>query len=86
MSEPSRKRIGRPPAGAGGDAPLKVADYPKITSYITPRNKARLKAASTLMGVPEWRLLEQSFETYWKSLPAKDRKLADAMVKRMVAE
>ena len=83
MSQTEKKRVGRPPAGAGGDAPIKVADYPKVTAYISPHNKARLKAASTLLGVPEWRLLEQSFETYWKSLSAKDRKLANEMVKRM---
>jgi len=86
MSEPIRKRIGRPPAGAGGDAPIKVADYPKVTAYISPRNKARLKATSTLLGVPEWRLLEQSFETYWKSLSRKDRELTDVLARRMVAK
>ncbi len=61
-----------------------MADYPKVIAYISPRNKARLKAASTLLGKPEWRLLEESFETYWKSLSPKDRKLADEMVRRMV--
>ena len=40
-----------------------------------------MRAVAQVLGRPEWRIVGEAFEAYWKTVPPRDRKLALALVK-----
>jgi predicted DNA-binding protein len=81
--EQKRKR-GRVPAGVGADGkPEMVSRYPKLSISMKPETKARLEAASTLTGLPAWRIIDQAVGTYLESVSPEDRKAIEGMARRM---
>ena len=70
--------------GADG-TPEKTSLYPKTTLSMPRQTKARLEAVSTMKGLPAWRIVDEAITLFVARLPAEDRNVIEAMVKRMEA-
>ena len=60
----------------------KVSDLPVFTTRLHPEHRDRLRAVSQVTGRPIWKLVEEAVLNLSDSLPAKDRRLVDALVER----
>jgi hypothetical protein len=78
----SRRRAGRPPAGAR--AGEKVKDYPQLSVRVPHEFKARLNAVSTVTGMSQWRVIVKAIQCFVHDLSPTDRELVDDMSDRLM--
>jgi hypothetical protein len=74
------RRVGRPPAGAR--AGEKVKDYPQLSVRLPPDMKSRLEALSVVRATPQWRVISEAILCYFNELPAAERRLVDALIRK----
>ncbi|HZT77020.1 MAG TPA: response regulator [Vicinamibacterales bacterium] len=79
MPEHTRRRRGRPPAGAHGD---RVIDYPQLALRVPPSTYKRLQALAKLERQPQWRVLSHVLEHYIDLMPSDQRALVDGLARR----
>ena len=79
FSKPPR-RIGRPPAGA--HAGEKVKDYPQLSIRLPADIKAKLQALSLVSSRPQWRIITEAIECYWRERSESERRMVDELVGR----
>ena len=77
----SRRRAGRPPAGAR--AGEKVRDYPQLSVRLPHEFKARLTALSAVTGLAQWRVIVEAINCLVHDLPPSDRELVDGLSERL---
>jgi predicted DNA-binding protein len=84
MSEknPSRRRVGRPPAGAKHGE--RVKDYPQLSIRVPAEFKARLNALSAVTGMSQWRVIVQAINCFFEDLPVTDKELVDGLSQRLL--
>src|SRR3954468_3292287 len=78
----SRRRAGRPPAGAKEGE--KVKDYPQLSIRVPIEMKARLNALSAVTGLAQWRLIVEAIDCFLADLPPTDRELVDGLSERLM--
>jgi hypothetical protein len=76
----SRRRIGRPPAGARDGE--KVQDYPQLSIRIPADVKAKLQALSLIEARPQWRVISDAIDGYARAQPEAERRLIGELVGR----
>ena len=76
----SRRRIGRPPAGAR--AGEKVKDYPQLSIRLPTEVKARLQALSLIASRPQWRIITDAIACYVRDLPEPERRMVEELAGR----
>ena len=79
---PTRRRIGRPPAGAR--AGEKVKDYPQLSIRVPVEFKARLNAISAVTGLAQWRVIMEAINCFNDDLPKSERDLVDGLSERLL--
>jgi predicted transcriptional regulator len=77
---PTRRPIGRPPAGAR--AGEKVKDYPQLSIRLPAEVKAKLHALSLIESRPQWRVLTDAIDSYARGRSAAERRLMTALAGR----
>lgn len=80
----TRRRAGRPPAGA--KAGEKVRDYPQLSVRVPHEFKARLNALSAVTGLAQWRVIVEAINCFVHDLPPTDRVLVDGLSERLMRE
>ena len=70
---PTRRRIGRPPAGAR--AGEKVKDYPQLSIRLPAEVKAKLQALSLIESRPQWRVITDAIDCYARGRSSAERRL-----------
>ena len=80
--KPTRRRVGRPPAGARDGE--KVKDYPQLSIRVPIEMKARLNALSAVTGLAQWRLIVEAIDCFFEGLPPTDRELVDGLSARFL--
>jgi predicted transcriptional regulator len=75
-----KRRIGRPPAGAR--AGEKVKDYPQLSIRVPLEIKAKLQALSAVSGRPQWRIITDAIECYFRDQPESERGMVDELAGR----
>jgi len=83
MPTPSKRRstagrVGRPPAGDRGE---RVKDYPQVSFRLPKMARDKLVALSKVRKQPQWRLIVDSMECYFRNL----RRSEQAQISRMVS-
>lgn len=81
--KPTKRRAGRPPAGAR--AGERVKDYPQLSIRLPLEVKTKLYALSAISGRPQWRLISEAIECYLSSRPETERRLVNELVRRSTA-
>jgi hypothetical protein len=76
----TRRRIGRPPAGAR--AGEKVQDYPQLSIRLPTDVKAKLQALSLIEARPQWRVISDAIDCYARAQPDAERRLVGELVGR----
>jgi predicted DNA-binding protein len=69
----SRRRIGRPPAGAREGE--KVKDYPQLSIRLPADVKAKLQALSLIEARPQWRVITDAIDCYARGRSDAERRL-----------
>jgi hypothetical protein len=82
-AEKTRRRIGRPPAGAREGE--KVKDYPQLSIRVPGEVRARLQALSTIKSRPQWRIITDALDCYLDARPDEERRRVNEIVKRAPA-
>ena len=77
---PTRRRIGRPPAGAR--AGEKVKDYPQLSIRLPAEVKAKLHALSLIESRPQWRVITDAIDCYARGRSSAERRLIAALARR----
>jgi hypothetical protein len=77
------RRIGRPPAGARVGE--KVKDYPQLSIRLPGEVKARLQALSLIAQKPQWRIISDAIECYFRERPEPERRMVDELAGRTKA-
>ena len=80
-STTTRRKAGRPPAGAREGE--KVKDYPQLSIRLPMEIKARLNALSVVTGLAQWRLVVEAIDCFLSDLSPADRALVDGISARM---
>jgi predicted DNA-binding protein len=75
-----RRRIGRPPAGAR--AGEKVKDYPQLSIRLPGDVKAKLQALSLVTARPQWRLISEAIECYFRERPEPEQRMIEELAGR----
>ena len=70
-----RRKIGRPPAGAR--AGEKVKDYPQLSIRLPSEVKAKLQALSLMSSRPQWRIISDAIECYFREQSDHEQKLVE---------
>ena len=70
---PTRRRIGRPPAGARDGE--KVKDYPQLSIRLPAEVKAQLHALSVIESRPQWRVISDAIDCYARGRSDAERRL-----------
>jgi predicted DNA-binding protein len=78
----TRRRAGRPPAGAREGE--KVKDYPQLSIRVPVEMKARLNALSAVTGLAQWRVIVEAIDCFLDDLPPTDRALVDGLSERLM--
>lgn len=78
----TRRRAGRPPAGAREGE--KVKDYPQLSIRVPLEFKARLNAMSAVTGLAQWRVVVEAIDCFFEDMPATDRELVDGLSQRLM--
>src|SRR5207247_5645194 len=76
----TRRRIGRPPAGAR--AGEKVKDYPQLSIRLPGEVKARLQALSLIHSRPQWRIITDAIDCYIRERPESERRIVEEIAGR----
>jgi hypothetical protein len=76
----TRRRIGRPPAGAR--AGEKVKDYPQLSIRLPADVKAKLQALSRIESRPQWRVITDAINCYALQRPESERQLVSELAGR----
>jgi hypothetical protein len=84
MVSPSKRRstsgrVGRPPAGDGGE---RVKDYPQVSFRLPKSARDKLVALSKVRKQPQWRLIVESVECYFRDLPRHEQAKIARLVSR----
>jgi hypothetical protein len=79
-AQKSRRRIGRPPAGARDGE--KVQDYPQLSIRLPADVKATLQALSLIEARPQWRVISDAIDCYARTQPESERRLISELVGR----
>jgi predicted DNA-binding protein len=75
-----RTSIGRPPAGLrAGEC---VRDYPQVSIRIPPETRDRLNAISRVTAKPQWRIVSEALDCYFREQPEHDRRLIRHLCER----
>jgi predicted DNA-binding protein len=82
VDRPSRRRAGRPPAGA--KVGERVKDYPQLSVRVPAEMKARLNALSAVTGLAQWRVIVEAIDCFVSDLPANDRALVNGLSERLL--
>ena len=80
-TRPTRRRVGRPPAGRDGE---KVKDYPQLSIRVPTEFKARLNALSVVTGLAQWRVIVEAINCFFRDMPDTDRELVDGLSRRLM--
>jgi hypothetical protein len=75
----SRRRVGRPPAGDGGE---KVSGYAQVTVRLPARTKALLNAVTGMTGLPAWRIFDAALGLYVEKLPREEQQILSHVQRR----
>jgi len=78
----SRRRAGRPPAGAKEGE--RVKDYPQLSIRVPAEMKARVNALSAVTGKAQWRLIVEAVDCFFEDLPPTDRELVAGLSERLL--
>jgi hypothetical protein len=78
----TRRRAGRPPAGAKEGE--RVKDYPQLSIRVPMEMKARLNALSAVTGLAQWRVIVEAIDCFVSDLPPNDRELVDGLSARLL--
>jgi len=78
----SKRRAGRPPAGAREGE--KVKDYPQLSIRVPLELKARLNALSVVTGLSQWRVVVEAIGCLRDGLSATDRERVDGLSERLM--
>jgi predicted DNA-binding protein len=78
----TRRRVGRPPAGAKEGE--KVKDYPQLSIRVPIEFKARLNAMSAVTGLAQWRVIVEAIDCAFEDLSPTDRELVDGLSERFL--
>ncbi len=78
----TKRRAGRPPAGAREGE--KVKDYPQLSIRVPLEMKARLNALSVVTGLSQWRLVVEAIDCFFSDLPPTDKALVDGLSARLM--
>jgi predicted DNA-binding protein len=76
----THRRIGRPPAGARDGE--KVKDYPQLSIRLPGEVKARLQALSRVAARPQWRIIADAIDCYFRERPEAERRMVDELAGR----
>ena len=79
-SKASKRRIGRPPAGAKEGE--KVKDYPQLSIRLPNDVKAKLQALSLIAARPQWRIITDAIDCYLRERPEPERRMVDEIAGR----
>lgn len=77
----TRRRAGRPPAGAREGE--RVKDYPQLSIRVPTEIKARLNALSAVTGLAQWRVIVEAIDCLVHDLTPSDRALVDGLCERL---
>jgi predicted DNA-binding protein len=77
----TRRRIGRPPAGAR--AGERVKDYPQLSVRLPAEMRAKLQALSRVAQRPQWRIITEAIDCYLRDRPDAERRLVDEIAGRV---
>ena len=72
-----RRKIGRPPAGAR--AGEKVKDYPQLSIRLPSEVKAKLQALSLISARPQWRIISDAIECYFRDRPDQEQQQVEEL-------
>jgi predicted DNA-binding protein len=75
-----RRPIGRPPAGAR--AGEKVKDYPQLSIRVPAETKLKVQAMSLVKAQPQWRLISDAIEKYFRQQSPEDQRLVEDLLRR----
>jgi predicted DNA-binding protein len=78
----TRRRVGRPPAGAREGE--KVKDYPQLSIRLPVEMKARLNALSAITGLAQWRVIVEAIDCFLSDLTPQERALVDGLSQRLM--
>jgi predicted DNA-binding protein len=78
----TRRRVGRPPAGAREGE--KVKDYPQLSIRLPVEMKARLNALSVVTGLAQWRVVVEAIDCFVGDLSPTDRDLVHGLSQRLM--
>ena len=81
-TRPTRRRVGRPPAGAREGE--KVKDYPQLSIRVPNEFKARLSALSVVTGLAQWRVIVEAINCFFRDLPDHDRETVDGLSRQLL--
>jgi hypothetical protein len=82
-----KKRVGRPPAGAGSKGePERISDYPKLAVTVRPFTRALLNAVATLENRSAWQIVDDSINRYVERMSLADRRMVENLAKRVLAK
>jgi predicted transcriptional regulator len=79
-SKASKRRIGRPPAGAKEGE--KVKDYPQLSIRLPADIKAKLQALSLIAARPQWRIITDAIDCYLRERSEPERRMVDEIAGR----
>lgn len=75
-----RSQIGRPPAGLrDGEC---VRDYPQVSIRIPPETRKRLNAISRVTSKPQWRIVSEALDCYFREQPEDEREMVHDLCER----
>jgi predicted transcriptional regulator len=79
-SKASKRRIGRPPAGAKEGE--KVKDYPQLSIRLPTDVKAKLQALSLIAARPQWRIITDAIDCYLRERSEPEQRMVDEIAGR----
>lgn len=83
MSEPTKKRVGRPSEGSGKKGePHRIRDFPTLLLIVRPAVRAKLKAVATVENRAAWRVVEDAIAAYFEQLQPETRRAVQAEIRR----
>jgi hypothetical protein len=83
MPEEPKKRMGRPPEGAGKkDEPERIRDYPRLLVTIRPAVRTKLKTIASVEARPAWQIVEDAVALYFDALPDDKRRAVQTAIRR----
>jgi predicted DNA-binding protein len=78
----TRRPSGRPPSGLR--AGEKVKEYPQLSLRLPPESKARLSALSLVGGRPQWRVVTDAIDCYFRERAPEEQQAVADHVRRLL--